>query len=120
MNVAALIARFATGSYTVTRTVASTYSSAGILVPGGTSQITIQACIEPTSGLDLEVAAASQIDGETRALYTTSQLVARSPANDPDIVTIDSEPWVVFNAARWQAFDGVTVYRCLLARKLTV
>ena len=81
--------RLATGSYTVTRLAAGTYSSAGIYTPGGSSQITIAASIQPVSGRDLQRLPEALRTTQLICIWTSTPLqTALAPAgNPPDVVS---------------------------------
>jgi hypothetical protein len=115
MALVGVIASFATGQYTVTRTEAGTYT-AGRYTPGPTSTFMIDASIQPASGRDLQVLAEGEHATEVRVVYTTTELRTRAPAHDPDRITIDGEQWEVSKFERWEAF-GNTHWRGMAARR---
>ncbi len=117
MSLNGVIARFATAtSYTVTR-VAAGSTTAGRYTAGASSSVTIVGSVQPVTGRLLKVLAEGQRADEARVLYTTTQLFTRTPTNEPDRVTIDSELWEVFRVDRWQHF-GETHYIVMLSRKV--
>lgn len=103
------------GPYTVTRTAASTLLN-GREVPGATSTFTIVACVQPMSGRMLEALPEGRRTTENRVIYTETLLVAMTPTNAPDVVTIDSEAWEVFQVQRWQHW-GATHFVAYAARR---
>jgi hypothetical protein len=109
------IATFATGTYTVTRTGAGSYSG-GILSAGSTSSFSIVASVQPLSGRDLQVLPEGQRTDETRVLYTTTQLLTRTATQAPDSISIDGSTYEVFKVEDW-TYIGVTHYRAYVSRK---
>lgn len=116
MSLNGVIARFATGTYTVTRTAAGTLS-AGHYTAGATSTFSIVASVQPASGRSLRVLAEGRRGDEVRELYTTTELrLGAAGSIDPDTVSIDGETWEVCNVKRSQHF-GETHYVVLISRK---
>lgn len=103
------------GPYTVTRTAASTLLN-GREVPGATSTFTIVACVQPMSGRMLEALPENRRTTENRVIYTETQLNTLSTTTAPDVVTIDSEAWEVFQVQRWQHW-GATHFVAYAARR---
>lgn len=112
-----MIARFKTGTYTVTRTAVGTRTN-GRYTPGATSTFDITASVQPVTGRDLQSLPEGQRAEETRIVYTTTELRTRTATVDPDSISIDSETWAVVKVERWQAF-GNTHYRAFVARQTT-
>lgn len=112
-----VIASFATGTYSVTRTAAGAYT-VGRYAAGGTSTFSIEASVQPVTGRDLKKVPEGHHADELRIVYTTTELRTRAPGSEPDVVTIDSEPWHVVRFERWQAFGG-THFRAWCARRVT-
>lgn len=105
-------------TYTVTRQVEGSYVD-GVYTPGGISNFTVDASVQPISGMELENLPEGQHAENTRVLYTTTaELFPRNPTNEADEIAIDGEDWEVFNVETWFAF-GCTHYKCLIARKNT-
>lgn len=102
MNAAALISRFQTGTYTVTRRAAATYV-AGRVVAGATSTFTITASIQSASGRDLLRLPEGRRSTDTQVVYTTTELKCGSQANanESDQVTIDGALWEVQHIEAW-------------------
>lgn len=71
LDVADLVASFTTGTYTVTRRVAATYT-AGIATPGATSTFTIVAAVVPASGRDLLRLPEGRRSTETKTIYVAA------------------------------------------------
>ena len=109
---------FATGTYTVTRTAASTYVN-GREVTGATTTFKIAASIQPLQGrIDgrvLQVLAEGRHTNNIRVVFTKTALRSISA---PDKVTIDGELWEVFAVERWEAFgpSGTAHYECFISR----
>ncbi len=116
MDVAGLIASFATGTYTVTRTAASSLSR-GKATAGTTSTATITASVWPASGNDLMRLPEGRRTSETLNLMTATQLYVggQGSAYEADKVSIGSESWEVSDVDTWA--DPVTSaigYKCLV------
>ena len=73
MNVSSLIASFATGTYTVTRTTARSLSR-GKATAGTTSSVSITGSVWPASGNDLKRLPEGRRTSEVMNLMTTTQL----------------------------------------------
>jgi hypothetical protein len=97
------------GPYTVTRTAAGAYTN-GRYDAGSESTFTIIASIQPlglaASGRVLTELPEGQNGDEVRILYTITELLTRSPGQEPDVVTLDGEDYYVVQTARWQAFGN--------------
>lgn len=107
---------FATVAYTVTRRAAGTYVK-GRLVPAvGTTTISIVADVQPVQGRKLEDLPEGQRGGEHLLVITATELRARQPGNEGDVVTIGGEPWRVVEVEAWRAF-GPPHYECIVARE---
>jgi hypothetical protein len=112
-----VITRFMTGTYGVTRTVATTYPSGGFAVGGATLTFNIDASIQPITGRDLKILTEAQRAEESRVIYTLTELKTRGPGYEPDVVTINSEPWTVFKVEFYEVISGGH-YRAYVARKV--
>lgn len=75
----------------------------------------IVASVQPVTGRMLMDLPESQRADETRVVYTETELRTRMNGNDPDVVTLDAEPWTVVKVERFDAFGG-THYRAYVAR----
>ena len=104
MALSSVIDSFATDTYVVTRTVASTYDSKGRVVAGGTSAINVVASIQPLTGMDLQVLPEGHHAANVRKMYTKVAVFTRTPTNDPDKVSFNGEDWEVLNVMSWEAF----------------
>lgn len=119
MGLSGVIGTFATGTYAVTRTVAATYDSNGLLVAGGTSVVNIEASIQPLTGRDLQVLPEGHHASNVRKMYAKAALYTRTPSNDPDVVSYGGEDWEVLNVQSWEAFglgSGGDHWEALIAR----
>ena len=102
-----------TGTYTVTRRGAGTYTD-GIWTVGSSSTFTIDAVVEPATGLQRVTGGFEMIssyDGQhtndVQVIYTRTELKARSPSTSPDLVTIRGRQYTVFRCEPWDlAKDG--------------
>jgi len=113
----------ATGTYTVTRKTAGTYTN-GIYSGGGaTTTLTIEAVVEPATGLqrvvggdEMRMDDQGQRTNDIQVIYTRSQLYTRSPGYEPDLITIRGRQYTVFRVESWD-LDGEVHYRALATRK---
>lgn len=107
-----------TGTYTITRTVASSTYSGGVAVPGSTSTVTITAAVYQATGRDLQrlpeerrSIATVKIFTATR-LYTGAQAGTGSEATyNADRITVDGVVHEVQTVAAWPAASEF--YECL-------
>lgn len=116
-----IIAHFSTaaadgtpGGYPVVRTAQGTYSTSGVFVPGGTSNLTIDACIVPYSGRERKTMPEGTRLADVRIIDTTTPLVAEPP----DVITIAGEPFAVFELEAPVNFGGGTRYTAYAARQV--
>jgi hypothetical protein len=108
--------RFKTGDYTVTRRAAPTYDADGVLVPASSSTFTTgDASLQPASAETLEVLPEGVHAEGAADLWTTTELTAEPV---PDVVTIDSAPWMVVRVKKHVGMGG-THYVVGLARSKT-
>lgn len=103
MSLNGVIGVFATGTYTVTRTVTGTYT-AGRYTDGATGTFDITASVQPVSGRDLQFVAEGEHGNEVKVVYTSTPLFTRTPTTSPDKVAIDGETYEVFRVEKWQHF----------------
>ena len=118
------ITAFLTDTVTVTRTPAGVYSG-GLWVPNTAGQTTfkISVCIQPATGMQRVVGGKDmlfevdvEITRDVRQIFTQTELKARSPAWDPDLITYDGSTWTVFRVEPW-TYDGQTFWRCVMTRQ---
>lgn len=117
MGLTDVIADFATGTYTVTRTTQSTYLD-GRVIPGADSVFDIVASITPMSGRELQVHAEGNHASEAKMILTVTQIRPIDPTNAGDSIAINGEQWDFFKVSTWEAF-GETFYQAYAARRVT-
>lgn len=113
----------ATGTYTVTRRAAGSYTD-GIYNGGGAATtLTIEAVVEPATGLQRVVGGdemrhddSGQRTNNIQVVYTRTQLYTRKPAQEPDLITIDGRQYTVWRVEAWN-LSGEVHYRVLCTLK---
>lgn len=103
----------ATGTYTVTRRATGSYTD-GNYTAGSASTFTISAVVEPATGLQRVTGGFEMIsmyDGQhtndVQVVYTRTELKARSPGTEPDLITIRNRQYTIFRCEPWDlAKDG--------------
>ena len=90
MNFTSLIARFATGTYTVTREVRGVDAN-GYEEVTDSDEFDILASVQQLTGRELQALTEGERKPETRKLYTATAVQAG------DFVSIDGEDWEVGN-----------------------
>lgn len=117
MSLRDAIARFATGTYQVTRAARGTYVN-GRYVPSGDAPtvFSIRASVQPVDGRTLESLAEGERESEVRQIFTTTALMTSSDDHEADQVDLDGDGdgWVVFRVERYAAF-GAVHYRALVS-----
>lgn len=113
-----VISTFGTGTYTVTRTTSGALT-VGVYEAGVESTFDIAASVQPVTGRKLQVLPEGRSAEESRILYTTTELRTQQNSNDPDIVTIDDEPYLCISWERWQFGLWSTHYEVVVARQLS-
>ena len=117
MTITRPITTFYTGTYTVTRTTATTAGTTGIVVAGTASTFTIDASIQPVmDGRALESLADLSRGAEVALVLTTTAIDPITPTQAPDVITVSGEAWTVIKAEHWNA-RGKTWTRAYIARK---
>lgn len=112
------LSTFRTGTYAVTRRVASTYAVNGDLVPGASSSFDIEAVVEPLGGRKLEQLAPAQVGKENVLILTATEIRTRQVAKtgveaaEPDRIRIGDEDWDVIQSAR-REFRGAVHYEAI-------
>lgn len=108
----------ATGDYVVTRTLVGSYVD-GIYTTGSSSTFSINAVMEPATGLQRVVGGFEMRSGDDgqrvndiRVLYTRTELYTRRPTHEADKVTIAGRQYTVFRCEPWD-LDGEVHYRAL-------
>lgn len=108
-------------TYTVTRRPRAQMVR-GRAVPGTTSTLTIDACVQQATGRDLLRLPEGRRSIETRVVYSATALLtgAQGGTNEADLVAIDGLSWEVQHVEPWPGKTGRDVehWRCLV--QLTV
>lgn len=106
------IAALKTGDYTVTRRVSNSIIN-GRLAASANTTLQIEAMVHPTTGADVRHLPEGQRGAESRALYTTTQLLGAG-ALAPDRVAIDGLTFEVAHVEAWAQLGNF--YRVVLVR----
>ena len=114
MALAAAIAIFQTGTYTVTRTAAGT-TTAGRYTPGSTSTFSIDAVVQPVTGREFTPMPEPPAGHETKLLHTVTALQTLGLARADRVALDGGEPWVVYHTEGWSHI-GETFTRALVSR----
>lgn len=113
MDIAGLVASFATGTYTVTRTARGN-TSYGVVSAGTQTTFTIRASVSPLGDEDLVRVPEGRRTMEARLIFSTTQLYlgGQGDAYEADIISIQSESWQVTDEDNWlDPVSGATGYR---------
>jgi hypothetical protein len=116
VNIASLVSRFSTGTYTVTRTARGSVVR-GRVQDGTETTFDITASISPATGNDLLKLPEGRRAVETRRLFTTTLLTVggQGEANEADSVSIGGADWLVQHVERWQDSQSTGIcYSCLV------
>jgi hypothetical protein len=116
VDVASLIQRLSTGSYTVTHRAAPTTDGHGRTVAGAATTETAVAAVYPASGRDLLRLPEGRRSTETRVVITTTALTTGAQGGvNADQVTLDGLLWEVQNCEPWQTPGATgTGYKALV------
>jgi hypothetical protein len=119
MDATALISSFSTGTYTVSRRVASTYTK-GNPVSAIPSTFTIDAAVIPATGKDLQRLPEGRRAIESKTVYTPTLLYTggQGEANEADWISIDSANWEVQHVETWEA--DASFYVCVVQKAMAV
>ncbi len=79
MNIAALMASFATGTYTVTRRTRSTAVTRGVVDDGVETSLTVRGSVSPGLGADLLKVPEGRRTNETQVIFTDTRLYVGEP-----------------------------------------
>jgi hypothetical protein len=115
VDVAGLIASFATGTYTVTRTARGSITR-GKTADGTTSSVSITAAVWPAVGNDLKRLPENRRTSEAVNLMTSTLLYVggQGSAYEADKVAIGSESYEISDVDTWtDPATGSIGYRCL-------
>lgn len=96
MDLSSVIASFNTGTYTVTRPAASTFTLGRLDTPS-TTTVSIQASVQPLTGRELKKLPEGLRTEELRWVYTATEL--RSQPTDS--IAIDGAAWAVQQVESW-------------------
>jgi hypothetical protein len=105
VSLADAIATFRTGTYTVTRRPAGTYT-AGRHVAGSTSTVSCPACIQPASGRVLQRLPDGMRTSEVIAIWTEVELYVKSASYEPDLISYKSASYEVQDVKPWDDLAG--------------
>lgn len=104
---------FPTGTYTVTRTARGAIAN-GRYTPGATSTLPIVADVQDVTGDQLRDLPEGVRSEDARMLFTTTKLIAKSEAEDADVIEIDGDTWRVVRVYTARVF--ASRYRALVQR----
>lgn len=115
MDLSGAVLSLSSGTYTVTRYAAASFSSTGRVSAGTSSTFSITASVQPVSGREIDRLPEGLRAREVLALYTDTALQTRnSTAGAPDVVSIDGSAWEVQTVENWNSLG--TFYKALLTR----
>ncbi len=87
-------------SYTITRATPSTYVE-GVVVPGTSSTLEIQALVCPLSGADLAALPEGQFTREDLQVFAVVALRVEAQDVEPDRISVHGQLWKVIKLERW-------------------
>lgn len=100
MTIAGVIGSFKTGTYVVTRTLASTVA-VGRKVAGASSTLNLDMSIQPAMGAALKVIPSHRSAEDVRVIYCASELKMLAGAYEADVVAIGGEAFEIFKVEQW-------------------
>lgn len=116
MDIAALVAAFSTGTYTVTRRARGT-TVRGIIGDGTSTTLTITASCSPSKGFDLlRVPEGRRDKNGAMTIFTTTELKLGgvNSAYEADRISIDGRTWEVDHVELWtDPRSGDVLYKCI-------
>lgn len=112
MSLLGVITCFQTGTYTITRTAADTYTD-GLRTAGATSTFTIDASIQPVTGRKLLALPEARRTQDIRVLWTATALAVA------DKITIAGELYEVFEVVTHGVLSTTPFYCVYCARQVT-
>lgn len=115
MNVSGLMASFATGTYTVTRTAHGSVV-AGKTVAGTTTSVSVSAAIWPANNNDLMRLPENRRTTDAIALMTSSQIYigGQGTTHEADKISYLGETWEAADIDVWtDSLSGATAYKCI-------
>lgn len=103
MDLSGVLTSFKTGTYSVTRSSAAGTYTAGRLVAPATSVISVDACVQPIDGRDLQKLPEGERVREPKTIYSVDELKTRGSngGNAADVITIDGDLYEVIKVQRW-------------------
>lgn len=118
MNPAAIIARFATGTYTVTRRTSGGYDQ-GRALPTTDASFSVVAAVAPASGNDLQRLPEGRRTIDSKIVFTPTELLtgAQGGTYEADWIAIDGGSWECQHVEKWTppTSDGTAPgYRCIV------
>ena len=118
MDFGALIRRFGTGTYTVTRTTRG-QTIRGRTEEGTVTTFEIEASLSPANGIDLQLLPEGRSVDDVRQLFTTTELLTgdQGAGYEADEVAIAGFDYQVIRVEPWQDPTRETdvMYRCILS-----
>lgn len=109
-------------SITVTRRDEGTWSKGVYTQNPNTTTFAVTVAMEPATGMQRVVPGRDMLSDEqgehvtdVRVLYTATELKARTPTNDADIVTYDNSTWTIFRVEQW-ALNEQIYWRAVMTR----
>lgn len=111
MSRIAAITRFASGTYSVARYGAVTWSN-GVATKPAPTVFSVLASVQPVGGREFRSLPEGRRGDEVRVVYTETALAIG------DVLTIGGESWETFKAETWTAW-GTTHYRAFVSRMAT-
>lgn len=109
MSLTAVISAFRTGTYSVARPAAGTYTN-GVFTPGADSTFSMDASEQPLTGRDLKAHAEGRRAEDVRGYWTRTELRVG------DKITSGGEVYEVFRVFT-HGILGPTFYRAMAARQ---
>lgn len=109
-----IIARNLTGTYSVARYGAGTWTT-GVFAKGSPTTVSVPGTVQPISGREFQAVPEGRRANEVRVIFTAVALQTEGPSNSADVVTVDGETWEVFHVEK-HVGRGTTHYRSLISR----
>lgn len=116
------IASLANETITVTRRGIGTWSKGVYTQNASTTTFTVVVAMEPATGMQRVVPGRDMLSDEqgeyvtdVRVMYSATELKARTPSNDADVVAFDGSNWTIFRVEEWALNDQV-YWRAVMTR----
>lgn len=118
MSLQGVVGEFSTGTYTITRTPKRGYSTYGELdAVAGTATFLMDASVQPAGGA-LKALPEGRRAEDVRLIFCETELYDGATAGyEPDIITIDGDPFEIYDVDGPWTLDGFSHYQCSAARK---